>query len=189
MGHVVGLRIPELPKAHHRVGAEAERPSAGGQAVQAVREVHRVGRTGDEEDGPDRPQGGTHFQARLVEPGERELGVGRRMLQHQDRERGGHPEEPEHLGPLVKSQAALTDDLDPVIHEANSARPDDGQHHEDPAPRIDPPVEVAEDVAQKSPAHDGQAAHSGGPRLGGVALGAVVADGLAYPEPGQPPDQ
>ena len=43
VGHVVGLRIPELPKTHHRVGTEAERPSASGQSVQAVREVHRVG--------------------------------------------------------------------------------------------------------------------------------------------------
>ena len=111
------------------------------------------------------------------------------MLQHQNRERGRHPEEPEHLGPLAEPQAALANDLDPVIYQANSARPDDGQHHEDPAPRIDPPVEVTEDIAQKRPAHDGKTAHGGGPRLGGVALGAIVADGLAYPESGQPPDQ
>jgi hypothetical protein len=81
---------------------------------------------------------------------------------------------------LLRPRLRAVAHLDPVVDATDDAGTDDGEDDEDPAPREDRlTTDVGEQVPERGADDDGDAAHGRRARLGDVALGPVLPDGLA----------
>ncbi len=190
---VVHARVAELPDAHQHVGGEHHDRCAGGQPVQAVGEVHPVGGGGDHQVGDHDEQDRPEVEAGV--PDERQ--VRRRRVdpplvgepQGQDGERERHDGLPGQLGLRPQPQAALLDDLDVVVDEADQAQARHQEQDEQPGhPRRAEHQQVTDGVPGQRGQDDHPTAHGRRPSLGVVRGGAVVADQLAVALADEQPD-
>ena len=73
----------------------------------------------------------------------------------------------------------LTGHFEVIVYESDYGRKDDRSHDQQSAGGVDAVEVVAEDIAQRAPDHDGDAAHCGGSSLEDMSFRAFFQNGLA----------
>ena len=128
--------LPELPERDDHVGGEHHHRGAAGEAVEAVGEVDRVGRRRDDQVGEDRrtrPRRGRRRgrgRRRSSSRGRREPGRRCSNRSASDGEADRDEQLAGELGLALEPEAALLDDLDVVVEEADHAQAAHQVQHE-----------------------------------------------------------